>query len=305
MVGLLRFIKIVFRSFTQRKRIKPAVIIGRGRIGSLFNIKTAFTGWRWILNFFFKRDVVLGRHDFIPESYTGPIFCCVRADVIATRINACLQSKREDLIFMQNGHIAPILERTGVLSSCTRAVFYFRVPAVYELPTDGVTDKDPQGLTVVYGKWAKQVKNRLLYHNLSCNIVDSEQFEKSYYEKITWLSTFNLIGMYYGGLLMSVVANDKADEAKKMMHELFGVVQQRTSISFDVKDSVERLLSYSRTLTTFPTSFLEYESRNAFFYEHSKRVMARGETDPSPTHSFYLQALFQQQFKKPIPPANL
>ncbi|PXF44280.1 hypothetical protein BWQ96_05984 [Gracilariopsis chorda] len=206
---------------------------------------------------------------------------------------------------MQNGHIAPILETTGVLSSCTRAVLYIGVPAVQELHSDGVTDKDPQGLTVVCGKWAQQVKNHLAYQNLSCNIVDSENFEEAYYEKITWLSTFNLIGMYYGSLLMSVVANDKADEAKKMMHELFGVVQQRTSISFVVEDSIERLLSYSRTLSTFSTSFSEYKSRNAFFYDHSKRVMARGEKDPSLTHSFYLQAFFQQHFKTPIPPANL
>ncbi|PXF43629.1 hypothetical protein BWQ96_06638 [Gracilariopsis chorda] len=134
-------------------------------------------------------------------------------------------------------------------------MLYIGVPGVHELFTDGLTDEDHQRLTVMYGKWAQQVKKRLAYHNLSCRNVENEQFENSYDKKTTWLSTFNLIGMYYGGLVMSEVANDKADEAKKMMNELFGVAQQRTSVSLDVQESVGRLLSYILMLTTFPTSF--------------------------------------------------
>ncbi|PXF44277.1 hypothetical protein BWQ96_05981 [Gracilariopsis chorda] len=201
---------------------------------------------------------------------------------------------------MQNGHINYTLESTGVLSSCTDVVQYIGLSTKDALPTDGVTEHDPQGLTVACGKWAEQVEHRLAYHNLSCNIVENDTFELAYYEKIIWLCTFNLIGMYHGGLHMSQVANDNTEEVTTIMHELFQIVQQRTTVCFDLPNSVQRLLSYSRTLTTFPTSFSEYEKRNAYFYEHSKRMIAQGQQDPSPIHTSYVQVLFRDHINQPI-----
>ncbi|PXF45082.1 hypothetical protein BWQ96_05121 [Gracilariopsis chorda] len=305
MCSHIKKLRQCFQRYALQKRILPADIIGRGRIGSLFNTKNAYTGWRRILNYFSNPDIVLGRHDVIPDDYSGRIFCCVRAIVMHTRINACPQAKREDLIFMQNGHINPTPESTGVLSSCTRVVLYIGISTKDALETDGFTEHDPQGLTVACGKWAEQLKHRLAYHNLSCNIVDTDMFEMAYYEKIIWLCTFNLIGMYHGALHMSQVANDNTEEVTTIMHELFQVVQQRTTVCFDLSNSAQRLLSYSRTLTTFPTSFSEFETRNAYFYEHSKRMIAQGQQDPSPTHTSYVQVVFRDHLNQPIPEVSI
>ncbi|PXF43632.1 hypothetical protein BWQ96_06641 [Gracilariopsis chorda] len=263
-------------------------MIGRGRIGSLFNTKSAYTGWRRIFDYFSNPDIVLGRHDIISDDYSGLIFCCVRANVMHTTIKACPQAKRKQLMFMQKDHTNPTLEITGVLSSCRIVVLYISVSTEDAVPTDGVTEHDLRGLTVACGKQAEQVKQRLAYHNLSNNILDSETFEMAQYEKIIWLSTFNLIGMYHGGVHMSEVANRRMKEVTAIMHELFHVVQQRTTVCFDLRKSVQWLLSYSGTLITFPTLFSEYERRNAYLYEHSKRVIAQGQQDVSPIHKSYV-----------------
>lgn len=241
---------------------------------------------------------MLGHNDPIPPEHDGPIFCCMRAMDLEARIAECPEGKRNDLIFVQNGYINPVLAKFDLLESATRVILFIGVPSTSSTPIDGVTELHPNGLTVVSGKWAREVKNRLAHHNLSCTIVDYPELEKVYYEKIIWLCTFNLIGMCHGGMVMAQVANQKEKLALQIMLELFSVVQQRTSVQFDIPYSMQKLMAYARTLLQYPTSFSEYETRNAYFYDHSKAIMAQGLPDPSPTHTQYVEHFFAVVQKK-------
>lgn len=305
----VEIVKLWNNLFKCRRRTStmPAVVIGRDRIGSMFYIKQSTLGsnLRQVLRITPKTDILLGRNDAIPGDFTGPIFCCVRADAIDSRISSCSEQQRNNFVFIQNGHIEPVLDKFGILESCTRVILFIAIATKDEPPVDGITPLHPHGLTVVCGKWAHHVKARLWHHNLSCHVVTSSQFQQVYYEKLIWLCTCNLLGMCYGGLRMSKVADQHEEVAQYIMLELSTVVQHRTAVWINIPTSMQKLLAYARTLTDLNTSSSEYETRKAYFNEYSNRLPGQGRLDPSPTHTRYLRLLFNTILYVSIPSVQI
>lgn len=60
-----------------------------------------------------------------------PIYVCVPEDEVAAVIDSCPPEKREDLVFMQNGCLEPLLKSRGLCrGEQTQATLYFHIKKV-------------------------------------------------------------------------------------------------------------------------------------------------------------------------------
>ena len=137
---------------------QPFVIVGKGRVGSALMKMGPGT------------DVMVGRSDPIPTSPAGPIVVCTRNDTLDDVVNRTPESRRKDLLFIQNGMLQPWLDAKG-LGSNTQALIYFAVAKMGDAPTDGKTAMNPEGLTAVTGPHAESFAERLRSGGLSCRVL--------------------------------------------------------------------------------------------------------------------------------------
>lgn len=250
----------------------PATIIGgNGRIGDLL----ASLGG--------EADTLIGRDDTIPADGTGPIFVCTRNDVLADIVEKCPESRRGDLVFMQNGFLDEFLEERG-LSANTQALIYFAVSKKGEAPIDGKTDLNPDGLTAVTGKWAAAFKDRVEAAGLACFDVDAEAYRVAMFEKLIWIDAFMLVGALNGGITVGEVETKHRQEVTELIGELCSAVTLTTGAKFGPGCS-ERLCAYARSVAHFPTAIKEFEWRNGFFWNISENAEDDGKPDPCPMHT--------------------
>jgi hypothetical protein len=136
----------------------PSIIVGGGRIGSM------------LLDFGQRRkydDILIKRGDAIPANHPGPVYVCTQACDIEAVIAACPEEKKDDLVFMQDGMLEPIFQRTGLYGP-TQAALYLACMRKGGKPVDGTNSESPEGLTTVSGKWAGALAMRLGTGNLNC-----------------------------------------------------------------------------------------------------------------------------------------
>ena len=252
--------------------LAPATIIGaNGRIGDLL----ASLGG--------GRDKLIGREDPIPADGEGPIFVCTRNDVLADIVEKTPESRREDLVFMQNGFLDDFLEEQGLLSN-TQALIYFAVSKKGEAPIDGKTDLNPDGLTSVTGKWAAAFTERVEAAGLACFDVDAEAYRVAMFEKLIWIDAFMLVGALNGGITVGEVETKHRQEVTELIGELCSAVTLTTGAKFGPGCS-ERLCAYARSVAHFPTAIKECEWRNGFFWNISENAEDDGKPDPCPMHT--------------------
>ena len=119
--------------------VTNGVIVGGGRIGEMMYDSNM------------KQDVLLrSRDDQLPAG-SGPIYVATRNNDLEAIIEKTPENRREDLVFLQNGMLAPYLKKKGLLMN-TQGLIYFAVAKKGEKPIDGVTDLNPEGLTSITGK---------------------------------------------------------------------------------------------------------------------------------------------------------
>lgn len=247
-----------------------STIVGAGRIGSFLAEKG-------------KNDLVIKRGESIPPDAPGPVYVCTRNDDMAQVIADCPEEKLEDLVFIQNGMLERFLREKNV-SDNTCANLYFAIPRIGAKPIDGITDKNPEGLTAVCGKWEGAVADRLQNANLTCKILKERDFRRSQLEKLIWISCFNLIGAVHGGITMGEVAKMHVDEVTEMGTELAQMV--RFTLTVGMLSNIEdRLLAYGRRVKDFPTAVKEFPWRNGFFYDYTQLAKKNGFPDPTPMHT--------------------
>ena len=71
---------------------------------------------------------------------------------------------------------------------------------------------------------------------------------------------------------------------REIIRELAAAASGKEGVTFP--DGLEdRLCAYSRSVAHFPTALKEFEWRNGWFANISKRAMENGEKDPSPKHT--------------------
>ncbi|BBN14828.1 hypothetical protein MPTK1_6g14820 [Marchantia polymorpha subsp. ruderalis] len=255
--------------------IVPAVIVGAGRVGSALEKMGG------------GNDVLVKRGEPIPADGQGPIIICTRNDSLAGIIDATPASRREDLVFIQNGMLEPFLESKG-LASATQVLVYFAVAKAGDAPIDGKTDMNPEGLTASTGKWASAVAARLESAGLSCKVLDAEEFKKPQLEKLIWISAFMLVGTRHPGATCGDVESKYREEVVSLIQELAAVAESVKNTKFD-SGIEERLCAYARSVSHYPTAVKEFEWRNGWFYDISQRALSNGETDPCPLHTAWLK----------------
>lgn len=145
--------------------ISKGIIIGAGRIGThLYESNN-------------QQDILMKRKDVFPvtdeKSTSGPIYVCVRNDDLEKVIESIPMARRNDLVFVQNSVLAPVLQKYHLdHTNCTQALIYYGITKKGDPPIDGKTDVNPEGLTAVTGKWSQDFANRLAQTGLSCHIYD-------------------------------------------------------------------------------------------------------------------------------------
>jgi len=230
-------------------------------------------------------DTIITRGGSIPADGKGPIYVCTRNDALKPVIDSCPPNRRGDLVFYgQNGYIEQFLRNEGLFGQVTQVLVYMAVAKKGDKPTDGITDRNPEGLTAATGKWAPQVAARLRGAGLTCQVLDEAAFRASMLEKLMWISAFMLLGVHHGGIAVGDVEKRHAPELAQMVKEMMAAVVEEQGVQF--QDGVpERLLAYARSVAHFPTALKELEWRNKFFLDLSRARLAAGRPDPLPLHT--------------------
>ena len=152
----------------------PSVIVGNGRIGSM------------LLDFGSRRgfeDTVVERGELIPEDHTGPVYLCVPAPDLEAVIAACPESKRDDLVFLSDGHLEPLFQRNGIYGP-TQASLWLACMRKGGKPVDGSTVDAPEGLTTVSGKWSGAMAMRMSTGNMACHVKMDRDGRRAQLEKL-------------------------------------------------------------------------------------------------------------------------
>jgi ketopantoate reductase len=259
--------------------VSPAIIVGgSGRVGNALR------------NMGPEGDVIVKRGDPFPsEPSSGPIFVCTRNDALRGVIEWTPESRREDLVFLQNGYLRGFLDSVG-LGNCTQALVYFAVAKFGEAPTDGVTDVNPEGLTAANGKHAAAFAARLKNADLACHVLNDGDFKANMFEKLIWISAFMLVGAAHPGATVGDVESVHRDEVVELIEEMVKGTAETENVNFQ-SGSVDRLLAYARAVSHFPTAVKEFQWRNGFFYEVSRKAAEAGAPDPFPTHTKLLKSV--------------
>jgi hypothetical protein len=144
-------------------------IVGAGRIGGLL----AEGG----------ESVVVGRDDSIDADGSGPILVTTRNDVLGDIVDKCPESRRKDLVFMQNGYLDDFLQSKGLIDN-TQVLLFLAVTAKGADPIDGVTKVNPEGLTAATGEHAHAFADRLAALKLKCNVITPDEYRPAMFEKL-------------------------------------------------------------------------------------------------------------------------
>eukprot|EP00903_Cladosiphon_okamuranus_P009837 g9350.t1 len=256
-----------------------AAIVGGGRIGcALYDMGGG-------------KDTLVGRADVIPDG-DGPIYVCTRNDDLEDVISRTPPARREDLVFLQNGVLGPLLEKHG-LAKNTQALIYFAVSKKGEAPIDGVTDANPEGLTSTCGKWAGEFKQRLANGGLTCHELPEDRYTARMYEKHIWICAFMVVGAAHKCTMGEVDASH-ADEVRALIGEMQAAIEGEHGVVFEdgVKD---RLCAYSRSVAHYPAAVKEFSWRNGFFWDISEKAREGGKEDPCPLHTKLLRQVADEQ----------
>ena len=147
-----------------------AEIIGNGRIGSLL----AEAG----------NCRVLGRNDQIdPQQVGQPIFIATRNEALDAIVENCPSSRRNDLVFLQNGYLDDFLSSKGLLNN-TQVLLYLSVPSKGATPIDGITSYNPEGLTMATGIHAAAFSQQLEALHMKCHVVEPSVYRPAMFEKL-------------------------------------------------------------------------------------------------------------------------
>lgn len=157
-------------------KVQRGIIFGSGRIGShLFESNG-------------KVDFLLTKHDPFPtliEAESVPIYVCTRNDDLNNVVEKVPFHRRNDLVFLQNGVLSTFLKANG-LQDASQALIYYGIAKKNDVPIDGKTELNPEGLTSVTGKWAEDFSERMKQAGLSCKILEREKFSQAMVRELNY-----------------------------------------------------------------------------------------------------------------------
>jgi len=269
----------------------PSVIVGGGRVGEM--LRGAGGG----------DDVVVGRGGKIPETHEGldsfPIYVCVPNSELEGVIRSCPSSKLDDLVFVQDGMIEPILKKYALCGNeNTQMLPYFTLfskggrpqDSLVDLGTDAFGEAKYAGETSICGKWAGALKQRLDRLNLHSRILFYRDWRRAMLEKILFDSVFPLVGSMHKGLSIGEVGQRHTEECQEMITEIAKSLPGTLAVTL-MYGVEERLFAYSQhdNVEYRPCKIEQYPFRNGFWYTFSQQAKQIGFPDPTPMHTEYLE----------------
>lgn len=240
------------------------LIIGAGRVGHALKrladevdepctLVTRTEGW----------DLVAG-----PPG--TPILVAVRADDLDAVLDRVPEHRLEDLVFVQNGMIGPLLTRRG-LQQCTRGLLFF---AAGQPGTDPDIGDNRSPFT---GPHALAMVRFLITVGVPSKRVSWPGFVASELEKLIWNSAFGLLCQAHG-CDVGTVCDEHADDLAALVEELRVVGRAELNVDIPLDALLERLVAYSRTIPDYTGAVKAWRWRNGWFVDAAAR---RGKSMPT------------------------
>lgn len=238
---------------------ETAVIVGAGRVGTaLAAMQPNASG------------VLVRRGEQIPD-LPGPIYVCTRNNDLQGVLDATPAHRHADLVFVQNGMLRTWLAERG-LEHNTQALLYFAVSSVGAEPVDG-------GRTVVTGRWAEALQQRLAAADIACEIVTPARFAAEMVEKLLWNCTLGLLCERHACTVGEVVEDHRAD-LDALTDELAAVCEAALPPLDLPTGLADRLATYSLTIRDYRAAVKEWPWRSGWLIAQER----------SPLHTAWLQA---------------
>lgn len=227
------------------------VVIGAGRVGTALQLAAQEHGEPCTL---ITRTEGWGTLAGPPGE---PIFLAVRADDLETVIGRVPPTRRDDLVFVQNGMYSHVL-KAHRLTTATRGLLYFAVPSRGERAQTGEAPSPfagPLALPVV--QWLVRV-------GVPATVVDWPRFTAMQLEKLIWNCAFGALCQAHNATVGEVCSQHR-DELEAVVAELRAVGRAALNVDLPQEWLVDRLVEYSLSIPDYCGAVKAWSWRDGWF----------------------------------------
>jgi ketopantoate reductase len=192
----------------------------------------------------------------VVEAAPGPIVVTTRNDDLDGVVDRISESRRRDLVLIQNGMLRPWLAKRA-FTEVTRGLLFFAVPSAGATPEVG-------GPSPFVGPHAQALVRWLESMELDARTVSELEFREVELEKLVWNSAFGLLCEACDAAVGEVV-DLHGDAFARLATELIVLGAASLSIEADVAKMLDSLAAYSRSLPTYRGAVKEFVWRNGWF----------------------------------------
>lgn len=248
------------------------VVVGLGRIGTLFAGVARAQGWRVDG---LDRAALPGP---LAEPSPGrPILVATRNDDLDGLIPRIHPDNLADLVFVQNGMLRPWLAERGLLGT-TQGLLYVAVQRVDAEPVPG-------GESLFWGPHAAAVAGLLRAGGIPAREEpDEADFVRAVAYKFAWNVVFGLLGERLG-LPVGQIADQHAEAVTALCAELAPVLSRALGLGLDAERMISASLEYSREIAGYRGGLKEWRWRNGWLVDEAARQGAA-----LPEHARWLAA---------------
>lgn len=240
------------------------IVVGLGRVGGALVARARARG---------VEVEAVGRDG---GSFGGasPILVATRNDDLPAVIARIPESRRRDLVLVQNGMLRTFLAEQG-LAGVTRGLLFFAVP------TRGV-DLSGGAPSPFAGPRAGDVVAWLARIDVAAIEVEAAAFAAVEAEKLLWNTVYGLLSQATG-LPVGRVADERGDDVLALVTELVPLLVPALGPLPDAGALAERVAAYSRSIPGWMGAVKERPWRNGWFEAEAERRRV-----PTPLHTAWL-----------------
>lgn len=226
-------------------------IVGKGRIGGMVAALARAAG---------VEHRLLGRGEPLGEG-PGPVLVATRNDDLEAVLSMVPAARGADLVFVQNGVLAPWLRARG-WGQGTIGVLYVAVDAPGAAPRPG-------GVSVFCGPQAGAVARLLDGGGVPARAVGVEELRAEVGVKLAWICVLGVLGQATG-LRAGEVAEAHEDALRALCEELRPVLVDDPDTAAPA-DLVERVGAYARAVGHYRTTLKEWPWRTGWLLQAAAR----------------------------------
>lgn len=187
-----------------------------------------------------------------------PVLVATRNDALAQVLPKVPASRREDLVFVQNGMLRPWLAEQG-LTQVTRGILFFAVQRKGDAP-------QPGGASPFCGPRADAVVTWMQGHGLPAQVVSPERFATVELEKLVWNCVFGVMGQATK-LSVGAIVEQEGSAFEALSAELLQMGARALEVSVDPRAIIASMADYARSIAVYQASVKEWDWRNGWFVE--------------------------------------